>query len=56
MREGSIPCEICEVNPVTTCKGGVYNNTHTVWMICDKCIEKVDDRRREVRNDGTDIP
>jgi hypothetical protein len=38
-------CEICGKEPITNIKGGIYNNESKMWMVCKKCLSKIEDRR-----------
>jgi hypothetical protein len=48
-RVGTIPCEICLKNPVTRVKGGRINGKNGLWMCCNECFLKIEDKRKEVR-------
>ena len=38
-------CEICKESPASEIKGGIYNNTTDMWMVCKACKDKITDRR-----------
>lgn len=43
--KSEVLCEICEKEPSTNIKGGIYNNESKMWMLCKNCISKIQDRR-----------
>ena len=45
-RKGYIMCEICNEEGATEIKGGIYNDITQMWMICKKCVSKIEDRRK----------
>ena len=41
-------CEICNEEPATEIKGGLYNETRQIWIVCKKCKEKIVDNRIKI--------
>ena len=54
MPEIHVICEICGTSSASTVVGGVYDNTHGVYIVCEECKKAVKDERKEVR-DGTNL-
>jgi hypothetical protein len=51
LKNGHIPCEICEINPAKTVKGGLNHKTgkHGFWLVCQECLNKIKDMRLDKR-------
>jgi len=46
--DGYVPCDICG-EPANKIQGGEYLGVHQLWLVCEKCDNKIRDWRKEHR-------
>lgn len=46
---GTVPCEVCGVNPSKDIRGGKNKDgVHGLWLTCQECINKINDMRKRI--------